>query len=139
MLFFFKQKTAYELRISDWIRRVLFRSVALAPLDPQHRFKWHDWAEALNLKLRPQPLAAASLYETLDNFRLDGRSGKRFIRPFEKSLRQMFSAPFERRASQSLIRAAAAPPMLSSDSAIAGAVAPHRKSNRLNSRHQCPP
>src|SRR3546814_17042751 len=24
--FFFKQKTAYEMRISDWFRRVLFRS-----------------------------------------------------------------------------------------------------------------
>src|SRR3546814_1851641 len=25
--FFFKQKTAYEMRISDWFRRVLFRSL----------------------------------------------------------------------------------------------------------------
>src|SRR3546814_12166525 len=29
MFFFFKQKTAYEMRISDWIRRVLFRSAWL--------------------------------------------------------------------------------------------------------------
>src|SRR3546814_9204775 len=31
LIFFFKQKTAYEMRISDWeFRRVLFRSFSLA-------------------------------------------------------------------------------------------------------------
>ena len=97
--------------------------VALTPLDPQHQFKWHDWAEALGMKLAPRPLAAASLYEVLDNFRLAGRSGKRFIRPWKKQLRGFSRAGFEARAAASLAQAARAEPMLSSDAALTGAVA----------------
>src|SRR3546814_2810873 len=32
VVFFFKQKTAYEMRISDWFRRVLFRSMVMDQL-----------------------------------------------------------------------------------------------------------
>ena len=96
--------------------------VALTPLDPQHQFKWHDWAEALGMTLRPRPLAAASFYEALDNFRLAGRSGKRFIRPWQRQLRGFAREGFEARAAASLA-AAAAEPMLSSDAALSGAVA----------------
>src|SRR3546814_4182901 len=62
--FFFKQKTAYEMRISDWsFRRVLFRSVvadrhggpvaALAQLDPGAQLVHPQAAEEV---VHPRPL-----------------------------------------------------------------------------------
>jgi succinoglycan biosynthesis protein ExoV len=97
--------------------------IALTPLDPSHHFKWHDWVEALGMKLRPRPLVSASLYEALDNFRFAGRSGKRFIRPWQRPLRAVGRRFFEQRAAESLARAAETAPMLSSDQALAGAIA----------------
>src|SRR3546814_2876050 len=47
--FFFKQKTAYEMRISDWIRRVLFRSYTAIAFRQQLRIA----APALIMDLRP--------------------------------------------------------------------------------------
>ncbi|MDF2765320.1 MAG: exopolysaccharide glucosyl ketal-pyruvate-transferase [Rhodospirillales bacterium] len=37
--------------------------VPLLPVNPRHRFKWHDWAESLELALRPVPLYPSSILE----------------------------------------------------------------------------
>ena len=37
--------------------------VAVTPLEPRHRGKWRDWADALNLRLRPLALWPSSLVE----------------------------------------------------------------------------
>jgi succinoglycan biosynthesis protein ExoV len=37
--------------------------VAALPTNPLHHAKWHDWAEALDVELRPHPLRPSSLFE----------------------------------------------------------------------------
>src|SRR3546814_1180205 len=65
IFFFFKQRPSYEMRISDWFRRVLFRSmralVTLAPvlarIQPGHGA---DWDMKLDHAMRPRARMARS-------------------------------------------------------------------------------
>lgn len=92
--------------------------VALLPLDPAHRMKWHDWAGSLSLSLRPSPLRPSSLGERLSLLRLGRRRpGARLVRALP-GLAGLGGAAFAEAAAESLRRAAAAPPMLSSDAAL---------------------
>src|SRR3546814_6729459 len=52
IFFFFKQKTAYEMRISDWSSDVCSSDLAICGTDI-HIYQWDDWAS----KTIPVPLA----------------------------------------------------------------------------------
>ncbi len=101
--------TADALRI-PWI--------ALSPIEAVNRFKWYDWAEALEIQLRPNRLAASSVQEALiaklgsrrarwprGGFRITGT----------ERLADMFFKPA---AQKTLQNALLAEPMLSSDGAM---------------------
>jgi len=95
---------------------------ALLPLDPAHRFKWHDWAEALDVALSPRAIAPSSLFEWSENVRIAGKSLKRFTRHIEAPLRAAGAQHFTTRASESLRAASAFEPQLSPDTSIERAV-----------------
>jgi succinoglycan biosynthesis protein ExoV len=92
--------------------------VALRPLDPIHRFKWHDWARSLDLALRWQPLAASSLTERLDTLRLAGRAPARRLTRALPALADVGAERFAHAAAESLRRAAWGAPCLSTDTAL---------------------
>jgi succinoglycan biosynthesis protein ExoV len=95
--------------------------VPLAPIDPVHRFKWHDFAGALDLALAPIALAPSSLGERLETIRIAGRApGRRLLRAMP-GIRHAFSGHFVDRAAASLRAAAASRPCLSSDVALSRA------------------
>jgi succinoglycan biosynthesis protein ExoV len=105
--------TADALRVS-WI--------PLTPVAPIHRFKWYDWAEALEIQLRPQHLAPSSIQECLS-----GRLGASRARWPVKGLRllgveRFLDIPFKIAARNSIIKAKLAEPTLSSDRALDRAV-----------------
>src|SRR3546814_3576048 len=47
MFFFFKQKTAYEMRISDWSSDVCSSDLQVDPMNPWTHFREASWEEAL--------------------------------------------------------------------------------------------
>src|SRR3546814_13542323 len=47
MFFFFKQKTAYEMRISDWSSDVCSSDLQVDPMNPWTHFREATWEEAL--------------------------------------------------------------------------------------------
>lgn len=96
--------------------------VPLLPLDTKHHFKWHDWAEALDIKLRPQRLAASSLYEMAETVTIAGRTGRSLVRPHRARLQGLASGLFRGRAARSLQAAARAEPSLSSDASLGRAL-----------------
>ena len=92
--------------------------IPMRPIDPRHRAKWRDWAEALQLELRPRPLAPSSLAELvpLVTRRVSIAAAARTM------MRAWPLAPVRRAtvaAAAKVLRAgAAAAPYLSSDRAI---------------------
>lgn len=84
--------------------------VALRPVDPIHRFKWFDWAEALDIKLRPQPMVPASLYEFGMTRRALGRGWWRYVRHFKAPLERI---AFPNQAAAALLKASKSDPDMS--------------------------
>lgn len=89
--------------------------IPLAPVRPTHRFKWYDWADALNIKLRPQFLAPSSLHEALV-----ARMRRSWVNRVLGGMRlvgaeQVANAPFKLAAANSLRNAMRAEPSLSAD------------------------
>jgi succinoglycan biosynthesis protein ExoV len=87
--------------------------VAMEPVSPMHRFKWFDWAEALHIRLRPQPMLPGSFYEHWMTRKVFGRSWRRYVRPFRAPLRRLPIPPFASQAAASLVAAAKSEPNLS--------------------------
>ncbi len=105
--------TADALRI-PWI--------ALTPVMPLHRYKWYDWAEALDIELRSQHLTPSSVEEALIL-----RFGPPRTRWYYGGIRlisaqKLLDIPFKASARNSLRKAMLAEPALSSDSALNRAV-----------------
>ena len=93
--------------------------VALRPLAPVHRAKWHDWADALELQVCFRPLAASSLPERLHTSPLAAsRRGRRLLDRADRVLAAAGRRRFIEQAAQSLAEAAAAPPQLSAAAAL---------------------
>jgi succinoglycan biosynthesis protein ExoV len=94
--------------------------IALRPLVSQHHAKWQDWADPLCLQVRFQSLAASSLPERLHaacpaaSCRCHGLLGRTWPLLAHAGRRR-----FIERAAQSLATAAAGPPQLSADEALA--------------------
>jgi len=100
--------TADALRI-PWI--------ALKPVENVNRLKWYDWAEALDIQLRPERLSASSVQEALAAF------SARYTRWLRGGIRftgaaSILDIPFMAAAQRHLENAMRAEPMLSSDSAL---------------------
>jgi succinoglycan biosynthesis protein ExoV len=96
--------------------------VPLLPLDERNRFKWHDWAEALDVRLAPQRLRPSSFFELADNFRVAGRGVRRMVAPYRESLKKVAAGSFRSLAARSLRKAAEAEGTLSPDAAVARAL-----------------
>jgi len=96
--------------------------IALEPNDPAHNFKWLDWAEALDIKLRPQPMAPASLYEVGMTTKALGRSWRPYVRPFRAPLRLLPIKHFPNQAAAALVNASKTEPNLSPQPRLEAAV-----------------
>ena len=93
--------------------------IAVRPLAPIHRAKWHDWADTLGLRIEFRRLAASSLVEWLHTSRLSTlRSGHRLLRLSCPALRHIARRQFVEAAAQALMLAATAPPQLSAATAL---------------------
>jgi succinoglycan biosynthesis protein ExoV len=95
--------------------------VAMRPVDPRHRAKWRDWAEALGLELQPRVLTPSSLAELapLVTLRAPVIAATRRVMASWPLWPVRFATV--RLAADCLRSAAAAPPQLSSDQAIGSA------------------
>jgi len=87
--------------------------IALRPVQDSHRNKWYDWAEALDIELRPTSLSPSSAAEALQVL-LNRHPSGRIATP----LLRLIDAPFKAIAAQSLRRALCVEPCLSSNKAI---------------------
>jgi succinoglycan biosynthesis protein ExoV len=94
--------------------------IALSPVNPAHRFKWHDWAEALEIRLQPRRLAPSSSMEAFTSGPLRSRWLRGGVKRAGTS--GLLNAPFAAAARQSLRHAMRAEPQLSTDAALGRAV-----------------
>ena len=93
--------------------------VALRPLASQHRAKWHDWAEALGLRVQFQPLTASSLMERLHGSPLGAcHRGRLLLQAARHELVGIARQRFIEQAAASLAAAARGAPQLSADASL---------------------
>jgi succinoglycan biosynthesis protein ExoV len=93
--------------------------IPLRPLMGMHRSKWRDWAETLDLRIRPRALPAASGAEWLAVSGLAGRHrGRQLIDRYREELNAIWPARLLARAADALRQAAATEPHLSSQHAL---------------------
>jgi len=111
--------------------------VALEPLLPVHRAKWHDWADTLGLRIAFHSLHCSSLLERLHATRLGhtGR-GRALIAAAGPGLRRLGRRHFADRAAIALRDAAAATPQLSPTAALVACQA--RMQERLEALRRNP-
>ena len=89
--------------------------VAVKPIQQRHHMKWFDWASALDLDLRPQPLAASSLVEAA--MKWAGSNDPLVVKVRANRNRLLWVLPnrFAQRAAESLLQLARMEPQLSAD------------------------
>jgi hypothetical protein len=93
--------------------------IAIEPIRPIHRMKWHDWASAIDLKLDPRRLGASNVFE----WTVGTISSQRWERRFDKYGHwcRAFEEPFATLASRRLTALTRQRPSLSSNDAISTA------------------
>lgn len=89
--------------------------IPLEPVAPLHRFKWYDWAEALDIKLRPQFLAPSTLYEGLVARMRRSRAQTVLGAVRLIGAEKLLNVPFKAAAVNSLNKAMQSEPSLSAD------------------------
>ncbi len=93
--------------------------VAIEPLAPIHRPKWHDWADTLDLTIRFERLPPSSLLERARVSSLSAfHTGRCLLDQQAGALRRVASRWFIDRAARSLHHAAMAAPQLSCRTAL---------------------
>ncbi len=92
--------------------------IAVRPIQPPNRAKWHDWASALDVTLRWERVAPSNALELAMS--LTGRSKRHAggIRKRGQQLRAIASSAFKELAARSLAGVASREQSLSSDAAI---------------------
>ena len=94
--------------------------IAIRPLAPIHRAKWHDWADTLGLRLAFRTLPPSTL---LERAQISGlaryHAGRRLLCRHADRLRSMGSTGFVSRAAAALAAVAREAPQLSADAALA--------------------
>ena len=93
--------------------------IALRPLLPVHRAKWHDWADTLDLHVEFRPLSASSLRERLHASGLSAsHTGRRLLDRYGPALQCLVPGWFIERAAQALALAATEAPQLTAAAAL---------------------
>ena len=93
--------------------------IALEPLLPIHRAKWHDWADTVDLEVAFHRLAPSSPLERLQTSRLPThRVGRRLLDASGGLLERLASRRQVQQAALALAQAAAADPQLSDAAAL---------------------
>lgn len=98
--------------------------IAMRPVARIHRAKWLDWAGALNLELRFQPLPASSTREWVDTSRMAERTPVRqliragWLGPPDVAPRHSLDRRLVESAAAALRQAVVSAPMLSSEKAL---------------------
>jgi succinoglycan biosynthesis protein ExoV len=92
--------------------------VPVRPVRSPHRGKWLDWASALGIELRPQPIAPSNALESAISVIAGDKHKVQTLRRRGQRLRRVGRGLFERRAANALRAASNGPSHLSSDSAI---------------------
>jgi hypothetical protein len=92
--------------------------IPVLPFHPSHRYKWHDWAEALDIDLKHRRLLPASVLEAWIS--LTGRNGQALLRSGgrTRSLMNVGDTALQHAAARSLRRISASAPMLSEQTAF---------------------
>ncbi len=95
--------------------------VPARPIQVQHHRKWFDWADALQLDLRPRPLAPSNGLEAAMSLLRGSRKTAERLRRRGQLLKSFAAPVFFDTAASSLRRLAGTVPTLSRDSAIESA------------------
>ncbi len=93
--------------------------IPIQPLNNIHSMKWYDWASALDIDLKPQPMATSSLLEAAVLF-FDDKYPEiaNKLRRRGRLLLKVAPDAFADRAAKRLIEISKNPPSMSSDNAI---------------------
>ncbi|ATN36125.1 hypothetical protein ACO34A_20215 [Rhizobium sp. ACO-34A] len=96
--------------------------IPVLPIDSNHHFKWHDWAEALDVQFEPQKLKPSTSAEiwTKVTGKKGGTAGKMLHR-LDKNLKPLSNYLIDL-ACHSLVNAAKTEPYLSTDKSMDRAV-----------------
>jgi exopolysaccharide glucosyl ketal-pyruvate-transferase len=92
--------------------------VPVRPVQSPNRGKWFDWAAALGIELRPQPLAPSNALESAVSLTAGSKPRVRALRTRWQRLRPLGRGVFHRRAVKTLLAASNGPLHLSTRSAI---------------------
>jgi len=92
--------------------------IAVRPIQPPNRAKWRDWASALDVTLRWEPVWPSTALEFAISLTGHRKRSAARLRRRGQRLRPAASGAFRSLAARSLARAAAREPILSSDAAI---------------------
>ena len=93
--------------------------IAIEPLAPIHRAKWHDWADTLELTIRFQRLPPSTLLERARLSRMSAyHSGRALLNRHAGILRTIGSVRYIDNAASALRRVATVAPQLSSRTAL---------------------
>lgn len=92
--------------------------VPVRPVQSPNRGKWADWASALGIELRAQPMVASNALEYAISLAAANKHRVRALRKRWQPLRGLARSVFERRAVKALRAASEGPLHLSTDSAI---------------------
>jgi hypothetical protein len=92
--------------------------IPVRPVQAPNRGKWLDWASALDVDLRPQPLAPSNGLEYAISLAASSKPRVQALRDRGQRLRRVGRGVFRRRATKSLIAASKGPLHLSTDTAI---------------------
>lgn len=95
--------------------------VPARPVQFQHRYKWFDWAYALEIELRPQTLLPSNGLEAAMSRLSVGKKGAARLRRRGQFLKSAAAPYFREKAARSLQTLAAEEPTLSRDAVIARA------------------
>lgn len=92
--------------------------VPVRPVQASNRGKWLDWAAALDIELRPQPIVPSNALEYAMSFTAGKRAKTLALRERGQRLRRVGRGLFNTRAADALVDASNGPRHLSSDAAI---------------------
>lgn len=92
--------------------------VPVRPIQGKHRMKWHDWASALDIDLRPHQMPPSSAFEAALTLVSDNKKNLDRLHHRGQGLRRVLPSFFAERAARRLRELTTVEPSLSSDEAM---------------------